>query len=383
MTVSKAFWRIVLKNIGTVVTYTVILVVFGSINMNSNSATTQFEAKKPTVVIFNHDVDGTLAKSFVGYMEKHTEISDEYENDDKLKDALFYETVAVAVDIPENFSADLVAGNNPEIHMQSSAGYVGELAKVSVRRYLMMAQSYASLDLSENELATKVEKALSKETIVEVKSKVDSSKFLRAATYFNFANYSILACVITIICLIMASFNRLPVRKRNLVSAVDIKRMNAVLLRNSCIYSGLMWLFYLVVGFVVVGFDNLWNAYGLLFAINSFVFCVCATCIAYLISKFVQKSGAINGIMNVVALGSSFLCGAFVPAEYLPAGVLTFAHVLPSYYFIDANNKIIYLENFDLASLWPVILNMLIVAAFCVGFAIIANIVSKKKQKIA
>ena len=36
MTVSKAFWRIVLKNIGTIVTYTVILVVFGSINMNSN-----------------------------------------------------------------------------------------------------------------------------------------------------------------------------------------------------------------------------------------------------------------------------------------------------------------------------------------------------------
>jgi ABC-type multidrug transport system permease subunit len=72
-----------------------------------------------------------------------------------------------------------------------------------------------------------------------------------------------------------------------------------------------------------------------------------------------------------------------VPAEYLPAGVLTFAHVLPSYYFIDANNKIIYLENFDFASIWPVILNMMIVAIFSVAFAVIANIVSKKKQKIA
>ena len=39
MTVSKAFWKIVLKNIGTIITYTMILVSFGTINVSSGSMT--------------------------------------------------------------------------------------------------------------------------------------------------------------------------------------------------------------------------------------------------------------------------------------------------------------------------------------------------------
>ena len=31
MTVSKAFWKIVLKNIGTIVMYSVILIMFGTV----------------------------------------------------------------------------------------------------------------------------------------------------------------------------------------------------------------------------------------------------------------------------------------------------------------------------------------------------------------
>ncbi len=383
MTVSRAFWKIALKNIGTIITYTAILVTFGTMNMSANNTSLQYEARKPAIVVFNEDENVGITKSFVGYLEKNTEIKPDYKDDDKLKDALFYEQVILVLEIPKGFHQDLTFGNEPEIKMRSSAGYQAELAKVVVKRYLTTATAYAKLHLSEEELAKRVDATLANETKVEIKSKVDSAKYGKATRYFSFANYTILACVITIICLIMISFNRTQIRKRNLVSSIEIGKMNRILLKNCCIYAVAVWLFYLALGFIVIGGEIMLSGYGLIYAINSLLFCACATTVAFLISQLVANQNAVNGLMNVVALGSSFLCGAFVPAEYLPDSVLAFAHVLPSFYYVDTNNRVMNLESFDFASLWPIILNMIILVGFTVAIVIVTNIISKKRQKIA
>lgn len=383
MTVSRAFWKIALKNIGTIIMYTVILVMFGTMNMSASNTAVEYEALKPPIVVFNHDENTGMTKSFMDYLEKNTEIKTGYEDDDRLKDALFYDQVVLALEIPKNFHQDITFGYNPEIKMRSSSGYAAELGKVVVNRYLTTATAYSKLNLSEEELAKRIATTLEKETKVEIKSKVDSAKYSKATRYFSFANYTILACVITIICLIMISFNRLSVRKRNLVSSIELNKMNRILLRNCCMYALAVWAFYAALGTIVLGGEVVLSAYGLVYIINALLFCGCATTIAFLISQLVSSSGAVNGLMNVVALGSSFLCGAFVPAEYLPASVLGFAHVLPSFYYIDTNNRVMNLESFDFVSLWPIILNMLIMVGFSVAFIIATNIISKKRQKIA
>lgn len=383
MTVSKAFWKITAKNIGTLITYTIILVLFGAVFRSSDSTVVDFEARKPAIVIFNHDEEFGVTKSFISYLDKNTTVETGYEDDDRLKDALFYEQVILAIDIPEGFHQDMTFGRNPELKMRSSSGYSAELAKTIVKRYLTTVNAYASSNLSELDLVSRTEKALESETVVEVSSKVDTGKYYKASSYFNFANYSILACVITVICLIMSSFNRRAIRQRNLVSAVEIKKMNAELLRNCCIYSAGVWLLYMVIGVALNGSEVMFSLHGLLFAINALVFSAFATTIAFLLSNLVSSQGAINGIMNVIGLGSSFLCGAFVPAEYLPDSVLAFAHILPSYYYIDANNKITNLADTSFGSILPVILNIAIVAASAVAMVVITNIIAKKRQKIA
>ena len=75
----------------------------------------------------------------------------------------------------------------------------------------------------------------------------------------------------------------------------------------------------------------MFTTHGLMYLINSFVFTICAITIAFLIGTLINNKNAINGIVNVVALGSCFLCGAFVPMDWLPDAVLKIAHVLPSY----------------------------------------------------
>ena len=383
MIVSKAFWKIVLKNIGSIILPTVILLMFGTISVTSVDSTAQYEARKPALVIFNHDENVGLTKNFIEYLEENATIKTGYEDDDRLKDALFYEEVTAVVEIPENFHQDMALGHDPEVKMRSSAGYVAELAKVAVRRYLSVAKGYSALHLSEQELVAKVDKAIANDVKTEMKAAVDTSKYAKASRYYSFANYTILSCFITIICLIMSAFNREQVRKRNLVGAIDIKKMNRILLRNCCIYVLAAWVFYVVISVFVLGAEVVFTAQGALYAANSLVFAACATTIAYLISIFALSAGAVNGLQNVLALGTSFLCGAFVPAEYLPDSVLAFAHVLPSYYYIDVNDKIMKIQQFDATTMVPILLEIAVVAGFCVLFVALANIISKKRQRIA
>lgn len=380
MTVSKAFWKIVAKNIGIVIMYSVILISFGTIaGANKNSAL-QFEAKKPTIAIFNHDTETGVTKNLIEYLKENAEVPEDYP-EEKVADDLFYGDIAMAIDIPEGYSADFAAGKNPELRTRSSSDYVAELAKVMVRRYLATAQSYAMLDLDNNELNEKVNKVLANKVEVEVQSKVDASQYAKATSYFNFANYAILACVITIICLIISSFNRREIRRRNLISSISVSKLNRILLCNSCIYSFAIWLLYVAVGYFEVGGENLINLRGALYLANSFVFCICATTIAYLISQIVSSKNAVNAIMNIVALGSSFLCGCFVPAEFMPESVLTFAHILPSYYYVAANNTIGGLQDLEFSDIRPVLINIAIVLGFSLAFVLAANIIAKTKRR--
>lgn len=58
-------------------------------------------------------------------------------------------------------------------------------------------------------------------------------------------------------------------------------------------------------------------------------------------------------ISNVIALGMSFLCGVFVPLEYLGEGLIKAAHFLPAYWYITSANFIdTYVPGSSLNELW-------------------------------
>lgn len=122
--------------------------------------------------------------------------------------------------------------------------------------------------------------------------------------------------------------------------------------------------------------------HGLIYIVNSFIFTMCALTIAFLIATIVNNKNAINGIVNVIALGSSFLCGAFVPVEWLPKTVLTIAHLIPTYWYIQTNELLKTIEVFNFETLKPVIVNMGIILVFAVIFVVITNVVTKKKRRI-
>lgn len=250
-----------------------------------------------------------------------------------------------------------------------------------LERYVKVANVYQKEIENEEELINKINETLSNETDVEITSKLDTNNLSKAAFYYNFASYSIMAGAIYVICLILSSFKEEKVRKRTAVSSMNYKTYNRILLLSNILFAIVLWIFYVILSFVLIG-NTMFDKHGLIYILNSLAFTICAVTIAFLIGNIVSNKNAINGIVNVIALGSSFLCGAFVPMEWLPDAVLKIAHVLPAYYYIESNEIIKTLEVIDFESLKPVIINMGVILGFAVLFTILSNIVSKKKLKI-
>ena len=187
--------------------------------------------------------------------------------------------------------------------------------------------------------------------------------------------------MVYVICLVLSSFKNIKIQKRTIISSTNYKKINRQLLLSNSLFSIILWFIYVVLSFVLIK-DVMFSNQGIIYLINSFIFTMCATTIAFFIGSLVSNKDAINGIVNVIALGSSFLCGAFVPIEWLPDSVLKIAHILPSYYYISSNEALRTLEVFNLKTMKPIITNMLVILGFSAVFIILTNVASKRKQKI-
>lgn len=381
MTVFKTFLKVLNKCKLPIIMYTVFLIFFGGFNMQTSENNTNFVAEKPDILIINNDEETGITKNLVDYIKNNSNIIEIENDEEKINDALFYRDVNYIIYIPKNYRQDFLNGNNPEIEIKSTGDYSASYAEMLLSRYIKIANIYEKNIESEEELINKINDTLSKETKIEVSSKLDTDNLSKACFYYNFANYSILAGLVYVICLILSSFKKENIQKRTIISSMNYKKINRKLLLSSSLVAVGLWLSYVVLSFILVG-DIMFTMHGMMYIINSFIFSICALTIAFLIANLVTNKNAINGIINVVALGSSFLCGAFVPMEWLPDSVLTIAHILPSYYYISTNEMLKQLEIFNFETIKPIIINIGIIVIFTIVFIIITNIISRRKRKI-
>lgn len=381
MTVFKTFLKVLNKCKVPIIIYTVFLIAFGGFNMQTNETSMSFVASKPDILIINNDEEEGITKNLINYIQGNSNIIDVKDNEEAINDALFYRDVNYIIYIPENYREDFLDGKNPVIKVKSTGDYQSAFAEMMLERYINIANTYQVNTESEEELIKKINTTISNQTEVEITSKLDTASLDKATFYYNFASYSILAGSVYVICLILSSFNTEKIRKRTIISSMNYKEHNRKLLLSNISFAIILWIFYIALSFILIG-DVMFSTHGLIYIVNSLVFTLCSVPIAFLIANIVNNKNAINGIVNVVALGSSFLCGAFVPMEMLPDSILKIAHILPTYYYISNNEIVTSLEVINLETIKPILTNMGIVLMFAVGFIILTNVVSKRKRRI-
>ena len=380
MTVFKTFFRIVNKLKPTIILYTALLIIFGAVNMKTSDNNINFVNSKPDILIINKDVNKGLTKNLIDYMKKNSNIVKVENNEEKINDALFYREVSYVIYIPKDYRKNVLLGKNPKLDIKKTDEYDAHLSEMMLKRYIKLQNIYNKEAGSEDELITLINDNINDDVNVKITSKVDTSKTYNIVYYFNFASYSILAIIIYIICLVLCSFKEESISKRINISSINYKSHNNKILLASIVFSSIVWLLFVIIGVTIVG-DIMFSIRGLISIINSFIFTFCALTLSILISSLTNNKNAISGIVNVIALGSAFLCGAFVPAEYLPSSVLNFAHILPAYYYINSNDLLKNIDVINISSMHPIIINMIIIIMFSILFIILNNVVTRKKRK--
>lgn len=379
MTVFKTYLKILKSFRSVIIMYFSIFLFIALMVGSVGTSNTSFKVSKPSVFIINND-NSKITDSFISYVKDSANIVKIDTDEESIKDALFYRKVDYIIEIPENYGDDFTAGKDVKIKSISVPNSTSTMySEMLFNKYFSIYKTYLNNGMTDDQISKLVVKDL--ESNVNVSLLDTSKKDIDKVCYFyNYTNYTILATCILIIGMITNTFTSINIKRRNEISPTSYKKINRQLFLGNICLTFAVWLSYVLISFILYK-DTMFTTPGLLFIINSFVFSIMALSLGFLIGNLVRSKEAQSGIVNIIALGTSFICGAFVPQEFLGSAVLSFARVLPSYWFITNNNDISLLSNYNYDTLMPIVRNMGIILIFALGFFILTNIVAKRKIK--
>ena len=377
MTIFKTYWKIVKKNIGIIILYTVMLLVFGTMNLKANKNSFEFISSKPDIIIVNNS-SGIITDNLISYLKTNANVKNITDEND-IDDAVFFRDANYVIYIPKDFETKLESGKEVNIDIKTNNSYDSYIASELLNKYLDVFSKYMNLYNDKILAIQKLDNTLNKKADVVIENKTNLNS--KTSLFYNFSSYSIMAIVIYIICLVLSSFNDEKISKRTNVSGMNYKTFNNYLYISSFSFTFIIFIVYLILSFLILK-SSILNINGILYGLNMSIFFIVSFTMAILISNLVKSKGAISGVVNVISLGSAFLCGAFIPVKYMPSFALKIAHIFPTFYFIDNNEYIASLQNFDKASYDFVLKNFIIMTVFIIFFLILNTLVTRFKRKV-
>src|SRR6056297_2258089 len=385
MQVFKAYFKIVKKNLPMLIMYLVIFlsVVIGITASNRTQEMVGFTARKSDLALINEDEGTDLVKGLLSYIQQNANLVDVEQDEEALKDALFYEKIDYILRIPEGFSQAFMAGK--EVQLEQTKGIdqtAGIQLEMLLNRFLNTASLYAKHgnNLTQDEVIQKTMKDLSLETPVEMKT-FDSglSDAALIAYFFNYASYSTIIILIFGISSFILVFNKSFIKQRTMCSPLSNNQIVFQRLLGDLVLALGLWLVTTICGFLVHG-EALLTTNGALWILNLLIFSLVCLSISFLIGSLIKSKNALSAVANTIGLGTSFLCGAFVPQYLLGDSVLAVARFIPTYWYIRGNNLIARLNAFNSETMGPVLMTFAIQIGFFVAIIAVSMVINKQRR---
>lgn len=375
MTVYKVFFRILYKQKMQVLMY--LGIFFGiAVIMSSQGEETQtgmFQAQSQKIAVFDED-DSELSRGMAEYLaegNERVELEDEAET---IQDELYNRNIHCVIRIPKGYGESVVNGDVRKPQITTIPGTLSEQFFINkVSRYSSVAGAYRAGGLDARQIAEKTA-AICKEK-VSVSLSEGGREEQHGSMYYFFAYFPYIFISISVVGIgsILVVFHKKEVRERNICSCYPLLRTNLELYSGMVIAEIVFCLCYVLVVFLGMKCDaKLFGFQGMLYCLNMLCFMVVTLGIVFLVGQVVKRSTVLSMVSNIVSLGMSFLCGIFVPLEYLGEGLVRAAHFLPAYWYITSADMIDhYAAGQELGGLFRGMgIQLLFGAAFvCVGLA--------------
>ncbi|MBQ6634611.1 MAG: ABC transporter permease [Ruminococcus sp.] len=377
MQVFKLFFMILRRRLIPVFMFTGIFILILFTITSNGSQSESFEPSELRLVIF--DEDGTKASKLAkDYLAKGNELVDIKDDDDEILDALYYTSIHYAVTINKGFEEKLEKGETDDLF---SVRYVHEnysnvLADSKMNEYVRTVSAYTASGMDIESASKQAAKTLKKQVKVSCQQETKSSDEIMAI-FFQYLPYVLFSAIISALGPVLIALDRKKVRDRCRCSALKMSKETAGKIGAASVFVLILWIVFLIAG---PGISKGSYSGNTVYAIaNSFIYALISAGIAILVASLVDNENILNVVIQIFGLGSSFLCGVFVPQELLGKGVLTAAKGLPAYWYIRANNSIFALndQTFDTGE-------VLMCFGIEIGFAALvfalAFVLAKKKK---
>lgn len=344
-----------------------------------------FTAVRPRIAVINEDAGADLAEGLGRYLADTAQIVTLPQTPSALQDAMFFREIEYVVRIPAGFSAALLQGSpdatveKASVPDSTSAVYIDRL----VERYLAAASRHALVrpQPAADQIDARVRADLANQSTVRLVTGKPAGPSM-VTYFFNFLSYALMAIVFLGVSAIMLTFNRQELLRRNSSSPVTLTQMNGQLLFGHVLFGIIVWAALSLVSTTVGRLASEGRQMALM-SLNAFIFMTACLALSYLVSLFVRSANVQQALVNVLALGSSFVSGVFVPQELLGGTVTAIARFTPTYWYVRANNDISALAASTASIPQPVLQSMLVQVGFMAAMLAVALVVAKQRRTAA
>lgn len=332
-----------------------------------------FEAYSHRLVIFDED-GSELSRGMVAYLREGNEEVKIEDDKETIQDELYNRNINCVIRIPKGYGKSLEQGGKTvRLEVLSIPGTIyAETFKNMTSRYSSIAKAYQAGGLEPGQIAEKTAQACREKVPVTLAEGGRESS--HQALYYFFAYFPYIFISISVVGIgpILVVFHKKEVRERNLCSCYPLQRTNLELYGGMVTTEIGFCLCYFLMAFAAMKQrSQLFSFQGMLYCLNVFCFMVVTLGIVFLVGQVVRKSSVLNMVSNVIALGMSFLCGIFVPLEFLGEGLIKAAHFLPAYWYITSANWIDhYVPGQTMGELWKSMGIQLLFGAALVGIGL-------------
>ena len=118
MIVFKNYFNIVKRHLGIIIMFSAISIGVSVIN-TSYTSTDDYVRVEPKIAVINSD-ESSLSNNFVDYITERAEIVEVEDNEKTIQDSLYLNKVDSILIIPDNFGANLLMGNEPNVKIKKS-----------------------------------------------------------------------------------------------------------------------------------------------------------------------------------------------------------------------------------------------------------------------
>lgn len=389
MQVYKTFFKIAKKYTGGCLIYlTVFLIIMVSMSfLSSSDSTNKFSASTVKFTVIDED-KSDASQALIDYLsDKHEYVKMDSYDKETLQDNLYYEQIQYILNIPSGYEDNL---KNQKIdnllsHTMRSDSASGYFFNQDISSYINTLKLNLDGGYSFNEALTETSK-----TIKSCKSDVEVIEFEKTTKsddtgifyFFQYFAYIAISILVVGITPILISFHKKDLDSRVTCSSYSKIRQTIEIGLGCVTYSIGLWLILMTCATLIYGPSQTLSSNGLMCMLNSFVYVIVIISLTLLIGSFRLGADSLNLVSNVLSLGTSFLCGVFVPLWMLSDSVVAFSKFLPAYWYIKTNNMISGFthEAISMSTYWTNLGIQLLFAVAIFSVYLVVNMNKKRKS---